>query len=46
MEVWRYIGGSHMQGFSASDLATPAGVPVFDNWTEFYQMAPQLKRKG
>ncbi len=46
MEVWRYIGGSHMQGFSASELATPAGVPVFDNWTEFYQMAPQLKRKG
>lgn len=46
MEVWRYIGGSHMQGFSAADLATPEGVPTFDNWTEFYQMAPQLKWKG
>lgn len=46
MEVWRYIGGAHMRGFSTADLATPAGVPAFDNWTEFYQMAPQLKRKG
>jgi len=46
MAVWRYTGGSHMQGFSTADLATPADVPVFDNWTDFYQMAPQLKRKG
>ena len=46
MEVWRYTGGSHMRGFSTADLATPKGVPVFDNWTEFFQMAPQLKRKG
>jgi HAD superfamily hydrolase (TIGR01509 family) len=46
MAVWRYVGGSHMKGFSTADLATPAGVPVFDNWAEFYHMAPQLKRKG
>ncbi|MBS8228938.1 HAD family hydrolase [Vannielia litorea] len=44
MEVWRYTGGAHFSGFSAADVDTPPGIPTFDNWSAFYQMAPELKK--
>ncbi len=44
MEVWRYTGGAHFAGFSADDIDTPTGIPGFDNWSAFYQMAPELKK--
>jgi len=43
MAVWRYTGGSHFAGFDDRDIQTPDGVPVFDNWDQFYLMAPELK---
>lgn len=43
MDVWRYIGGSHFDGFNERDIRTPDGVRIFDNWDQFYQMAPELK---
>jgi len=45
MAVWRYTGGGHMAGFSEAELETPPDVPAFDNWDQFFQMAPQVKRK-
>lgn len=43
MPVWRYIGGSHFLPQSHHRPETPAGVPVFDNWDEFYLMMPELR---
>ncbi len=45
MPVWRYVGASHMRGFTHREIGTPLGIPVFDKWDEFYQMAPQLMRE-
>ncbi|SIN84491.1 HAD family hydrolase [Vannielia litorea] len=44
MEVWRYTGGAHFAGFSAAEIDTPPGLPAFDNWSAFYQMAPELRK--
>ncbi|MFY0632208.1 MAG: HAD family hydrolase [Vannielia sp.] len=44
MEVWRYTGAAHFAGFTAADIDTPPGIPAFDNWSAFYQMAPELKK--
>ena len=41
MQVWRYIGGAHFAGMTAAP-ETPPGVPIFDNWAQFYEMAPDL----
>ena len=43
MQVWRYIGGSHFTDRDAARAATPDGVAVFDNWDQFYLMAPDLQ---
>ena len=45
MTVWRYVGGSHFAGFDVNDIQTPSGVPVFDNWDQFYSMAPGLQAR-
>lgn len=43
MEVWRYVGGSHFADQSQLREQTPTNVPLFDDWTAFYTMAPDLK---
>ncbi|MEZ5778038.1 MAG: HAD family hydrolase [Paracoccaceae bacterium] len=43
MAVWRYVGGSHFHDRNRAREGTPAGVPVFDNWNQFYLMAPDLR---
>ncbi len=44
MTVWRFTGGSHFAGRAPDMPATHAGVTVFDKWTDFFEMAPQLRR--
>ncbi|MBY6046732.1 HAD family hydrolase [Vannielia litorea] len=44
MEVWRYTGGAHFAGFTPEDIDTPPDLPAFDNWSAFYQMAPELRK--
>ena len=46
MRVWRYTGGSHFRGAAPPLGGTLRNVPSFDNWAQFYQMAPQLRRQG
>ena len=43
MNVWRYVGGSHIADVARARDETPADVPVFDNWDQFYLMAPELR---
>lgn len=43
MHVWRYVGGSHISDAAGVRNETPAGVTVFDNWDQFYLMAPGLR---
>ena len=43
MNVWRYVGGSHIADVARVRDETPADVPVFDNWDQFYLMAPELR---
>lgn len=44
MAVWRYTGGAHFAGFTPAEIDTPPGIPDFDNWSAFYQMAPELQK--
>jgi HAD superfamily hydrolase (TIGR01509 family) len=46
MTVWRFTGGSHLRGRWACHRAQTGSIPVFDNWAQFLEMAPQLKRGG
>ena len=46
MPVWRFIGGSHLHGLPRDDLDQGGSLTVFDKWTQFFEMAPQLKRQG
>ena len=41
--VWRYVGGSHIADVARVRDETPAHVPVFDNWDQFYLLAPELR---
>ena len=43
MNVWRYVGGSHIADVARVRDETPADVPVFDNWEQFYLLAPELR---
>ena len=43
MNVWRYVGGSHIADVARVRDETPADVPVFDNWDQFYLLAPELR---
>lgn len=45
MIVWRFTGGSHLKDMPADGNCSFADVPVFDNWSEFFEMAPQLKQQ-
>ncbi|MDD9992748.1 MAG: HAD-IA family hydrolase [Rhodospirillales bacterium] len=43
MNVWRYVGGSHIADVARARDETPAGVTVFDNWDRFFVLAPELR---
>jgi len=44
MRVWRYIGARHF-GFGSGNLPKQfSHVPIFDNWSMFYEMAPDLQK--
>ena len=43
MQVWRYVGASHIADTARARDETPAGVTVFDNWDRFYVLAPELR---
>lgn len=42
MEVWHFIGGSHLD---RSDAALSPPLPFFDNWDAFFDMAPKLGKR-
>lgn len=42
MAVWHFIGGSHLDAGDAAPGEPP--LPVFDRWSAFFEMAPQLAR--
>lgn len=46
MHVWRYSGGSHLKGAAKSADDPFAHLPDFDNWADFFKMAPQLKQEN
>ena len=43
INVWRYVGGSHIADVARVRAETLADVPVFDNWDQFYVLAPELR---
>ena len=43
MNIWRYVGASHIADTARARDETPAGVTVFDNWDRFYVLAPELR---
>lgn len=45
MIVWRFTGASHLQGLVHEEKNPFSDVPVFDNWSEFFEMAPALKQQ-
>lgn len=45
MPVWRFIGGSHLHGIPRDDLDHGGTLTVFDKWTQFFEMAPHLKKR-
>ena len=42
MQVWRFVGASHMKTNGAAE-PPDTETTVFDNWADFFDMAPQLK---
>jgi HAD superfamily hydrolase (TIGR01509 family) len=44
MNVWRFTGGSHLVSTNGHLPERFSHVPVFDNWQEFYAMAPCLSK--
>ena len=45
MNVWRYVGGSHIADVARVRDETLADVPVFDNWDQFYLLAPEMRAR-
>lgn len=43
MAVWRFIGGSHLQGLPQDELNQDGQLTVFDKWEHFFEMAPDLR---
>ena len=46
MKVWRYVGGSHVADVARVRDETLADVPVFDNWEQFYLVAPEMRARS
>lgn len=46
MMVWHFAGGSHLAGASANLPDRFSSLVSFDKWSDFLDMAPELKRKS
>ena len=46
MEVYRFIGGSHLSGLLNSATATAGSAQLFASFGEFFQLRPDLKNNG
>ncbi|MFN7225049.1 MAG: HAD family hydrolase [Paracoccaceae bacterium] len=46
MEVWHFVGGSHMAGLTQSDPGTTRADLRFASFAEFFQIAPDAKRQA
>lgn len=44
MAVWRFTGGSHLRGLDADELGEGGALTTFDKWSQFFEMAPQLRK--
>lgn len=45
MPVLRYVGGSHFHGGRMAGDEEASDCPVFDKWTDFFDMIPSLEKK-
>jgi HAD superfamily hydrolase (TIGR01509 family) len=45
MQVWRFAGGSHLRGLARSELDQGGTLTVFDKWSQFFEMAPGLRKR-
>lgn len=43
MNVWRFMGGSHLDSISRSPENNLPGIQIFDKWSNFFDIAPELK---
>ena len=46
MPVWRFMGGSHLKSAPQRTPDELARIPVFDRWSDFFELAPELRREG
>lgn len=44
MTVWRFVGASHLDSAAARTDPDLDDLVVFDKWTDFFDMAPELKQ--
>jgi HAD superfamily hydrolase (TIGR01509 family) len=44
MTVWRFTGGSHMRAAPGAGLHGCDTITIFDNWADFFEMAPDLRK--
>lgn len=42
MEVWHFVGGSHLSESDAKNVKIQPPTPFFDTWSRFFAMAPKL----
>jgi beta-phosphoglucomutase-like phosphatase (HAD superfamily) len=46
MHIWWFTGGSHLRPRRPELDKAVGKVPIFDNWRQFFEMAPELKSGG
>lgn len=46
MQVWRFVGGSHLNGMEFPTDADAAPHRTFASFADFFQIAPEFERKG
>lgn len=45
MPVLRYVGGSHLKSARQKTPDDLARIPVFEHWSDFFELAPELRRE-
>lgn len=45
MQVWRFVGASHLRDGDFASASVPPRVKVFDKWSKFFEMAPELAKR-
>lgn len=45
MEVWRYMGGSHLRGVAATEAEAVRAHRLFDDFSQFFDGFPELARQ-